>query len=455
MPSYGEPCMFVLSPIYKNGSKIAVIALKISNAQLTNIVTNGFNFKEDGLGSAGDVFIVGHDGYLRTDRRQLKENKEAYVKGLRQHNMVDDQDAETINLLNTGVLLVPVKLESAEKALNGEFSNSIEPDKLGTKVMTCAAPLRLRDKKWAVVSQMNEREVFGILDSFRRINLFLTVFILGFFIWIGRVVAQSVSNRLFNMHKSLGLLANGRVNDFVADQGNDEIAQAGALVNKLVTRMSKAAEFAMNIGQGKTDTKYEVVDENDRFGSAMNEMRDQLENARLEQEQRALEDKKRNWASQGIAKFSELLRLNNDNIHKLAYQIVSELVAYINANQAGIFVTNDDSNEDKDDLSLIAAYAYDREKYLTRTVKPGEGLVGTCALEGKTIFMTELPEDYINITSGLGDSTPTSLLLVPMIADSKVLGVIEIASFNKFEKHEIEFMENIARNIGSTLRRCA
>lgn len=72
-------------------------------------------------------------------------------------------------------------------------------------------------------------------------------------------------------------------------------------------------------------------------------------------------------------------------------------------------------------------------------------------MEKKTIYMTDVPQNYIRITSGLGGSNPDCLLIVPLKVEEEVLGIIEIASFNSFEKHEIEFVEKIGQNIASTL----
>lgn len=103
-------------------------------------------------------------------------------------------------------------------------------------------------------------------------------------------------------------------------------------------------------------------------------------------------------------------------------------------------------------LELLASFAFNRKKYLKKQIQLGEGLVGACAVEKETIHLTEIPQDYVKITSGLGGSNPTSLLLVPLLIESDMLGVIEIASFNNFEKHEIEFVEKVAESIASTLK---
>ncbi len=120
------------------------------------------------------------------------------------------------------------------------------------------------------------------------------------------------------------------------------------------------------------------------------------------------------------------------------------LVNYLKANQGGLFILND---EDKENIyfNLLSAFAYDRRKYMEKHIQFGEGLIGTCAIEKKTIFMTDIPQDYMEITSGLGGANPGSLLIVPLKLEDDVLGALEIASFNVFEEHEIEFVEKLVK----------
>jgi signal transduction protein with GAF and PtsI domain len=156
------------------------------------------------------------------------------------------------------------------------------------------------------------------------------------------------------------------------------------------------------------------------------------------------------WHNEGIGLFSEILRTNNDNLEELSYMIVKNLVKYTKSNQGGIFIKNQHNNT-KVTYDLKAAYAYDRRKFADSNIALGEGLIGTCAIEAETIYMTDIPDNYIKITSGLGGANPNSLLIVPLKREEEVLGMIEIASFNKYQPYEIAFVEKIADSVASHL----
>ncbi len=179
-------------------------------------------------------------------------------------------------------------------------------------------------------------------------------------------------------------------------------------------------------------------------------MRKSLKIAKEQEAQRKLEDQKQNWATQGLAKFGEILRQNNDDMHEFSYHIISNLVKYIDANQGGIFMLNDD---DKNDvyIELLSFYAYERRKYMEKRIEVGVGLIGRCVKEQKTIYMTDLPDEYINITSGLGQSRPNALLIVPLKVNDQIFGVVELAGFNQFEDHVIKFVEEVGESIASTI----
>lgn len=232
-------------------------------------------------------------------------------------------------------------------------------------------------------------------------------------------------------------------------EGHDEIGQMFAVLNKLINRLKTLSNFSVEIGKGKFESELESLSEKDLLGNSLINMREELKKAAVEEEKRRLEDEKRNWVTQGIAKFGDILRQNNDNMEELSYNVISELVQYLEANQGGLFLINN-NNEDDLFIELIACHAYDRRKFLKKRIEMKEGLAGRCVQEKGSIYLTEIPEDYIYITSGLGGSNPRSLLLVPMLLNEEIFGVIEIASFKFFEDYQIDFVEKIGESIAST-----
>ncbi|HOT14889.1 MAG TPA: GAF domain-containing protein [Bacteroidales bacterium] len=231
---------------------------------------------------------------------------------------------------------------------------------------------------------------------------------------------------------------------------NDEIGEMAVALNSLVRGLKEISNFSIEIGKGNFNSNFTPLSDDDILGNSLIKMREELSNAALEEVKRKKEDEHRNWTTQGIAKFSEILRQNSSDLQELSNNIISNLVNYLGANQGGIFIVNDSSLEGIT-IDMTGCYAYNRQKFLKREFKPGEGLIGRCYLERETIFLTEIPKDYIKITSGMGEDNPTCLIVVPLLYNDKVFGVIEIASFNIFEQFQIDFVEKIASSIASTI----
>jgi methyl-accepting chemotaxis protein len=225
------------------------------------------------------------------------------------------------------------------------------------------------------------------------------------------------------------------------------IQQSQQKINLLEQEISLATDFIQHIESGNLDYELKVGDnelstEAGTLGGALVSMRDQMKKiAESEQE--------RKWATEGLAKFVDILRASNEDINQLGDKIIANLVKYLDAKQGGLFVVNETGNGQV--LELLACYAYERKKYVHKTIAPGEGLVGQCLLEKDTIYLTEVPENYVNITSGLGLANPRSILMVPLKLNEEVYGIIELASFHKFKKYQIEFIEKLAESIASTI----
>jgi putative methionine-R-sulfoxide reductase with GAF domain len=157
-------------------------------------------------------------------------------------------------------------------------------------------------------------------------------------------------------------------------------------------------------------------------------------------------EEKRNWIAKGLSQFGDLLR--GDLNERFYQQLTSSLVRFMKINQAGVYIVEEGDDEEKY-INLKSCYAFDRNKFLEKKIKIGHGLIGQCYLEKERIFLREVPASYINITSGLGDATPKCILIVPMVQDTNVEGIIELASFHVLEEHEIEFVEKLAESLAA------
>ena len=269
---------------------------------------------------------------------------------------------------------------------------------------------------------------------------------------VHEINARLVQKPLNDTIKSLKSLSAGDVDIVICEKfenAEHEMAQAMQEMVKLTDTLKKVVEFANDIGKGNLNVEYTLKSDKDALGIALLEMRSNLLKAEAEKQERQLEDNRRSWTAEGYAKFSELLRANNDNMEELCYSIVSNMVKYVGANQGGIFLLNDVG--EKPVLELKGCYAYERRKFNKNTINVGEGLLSVCFLEGQSVYMTDIPKEYMNITSGLGDGAPRALFIAPLKVNDDVCGVVEIASFKNFEPHVREFIEKVSESIAATI----
>ena len=205
----------------------------------------------------------------------------------------------------------------------------------------------------------------------------------------------------------------------------------------------------ISIGEGKLDIDYkETLDP--QYVPGKNKLADSL--IQMQEKLKALNEteRRRQWATEGLTKFVEIMRSSNDNLNSLGDAVISALVQYTKSNQGGLYILNDEDPNNKY-LELISLFAFDTKKHEQQKVKLGEGILGQTFLEKETTHLTNMPDEYIRITSGLGDANPRALLLFPLKVDKEAYGIIELASFHEYQQHEIEFVEKLGESIAATL----
>jgi methyl-accepting chemotaxis protein len=287
-------------------------------------------------------------------------------------------------------------------------------------------------------------------DSFRNFIILMLVILIFAAIVTGIITIRSLANPINHTKNILLRMSKGILPKDTLKEGSDEIGQMAKALNLVIQGLRDVSDFTMEIGKGNFNHDFKPLSEEDTLGLSLLEMREEIIKAKKDEELRQEENVQRNWASQGVALFSDILRKNNDDLEKLSYETLSNMVRYTNSNQGGFFIAND-NDRDHIYLEMTACYAYDRQKFMTKKISIGEGLVGRCYQEKERIYLTEIPKDYIKITSGLGDNNPTSLLLIPLMYNDNVYGIMEIASFNAYREFEIEFIERIGENIAATI----
>jgi len=267
--------------------------------------------------------------------------------------------------------------------------------------------------------------------------------LIGIGIYASYFATRIITKPIAGLSDLITMLSKGKFVSVTLNKGADEIGRMAEAIENMLTGLRAKAEFAENIGKGNYESNFELVSEEDVMGGALIQMRDNLKRA-------ADEDRKRSWATEGLARFADILRSRTNNLSELSDNIISNLVKYMNANQGALFLVNDD-NQDDVFIELVACYAYDRKKYINKRIQIGEGITGQCIQERDTIYMSDIPDSYLRITSGLGDALPRRLLVVPLRLDEQIFGAVELASFKAIEPHHIEFVEKLGESIASTI----
>ena len=322
-------------------------------------------------------------------------------------------------------------------------------DAIESQVIPRTTDLIARLNKIAVtqneVTARSDNDVIDSISSLTNYTIVLGsgIIIIGLMsaIFLMRTITKPV-NFLKNIVVKLG--RGELVEEKQGSFSNDEIGEMAVAMDKLVAGLKGTTTFAENIGNGNYQTEFKPLSEHDVLGNALINMRNNLSKV-------AEDDKKRNWATEGMAKFGEILRTNTNDLGKLSDEIIANLVKYLNANQGALYIVDDAAEDEDPTMTMKSCYAWDKKKFLNHKIYKGEGLAGQAWQEGDIVYLTEVPQNYIRIASGLGDANPTSVLIVPLKVNDQIFGVVEIASFSEIQDFEKEFVQKIAETIASTI----
>ena len=212
------------------------------------------------------------------------------------------------------------------------------------------------------------------------------------------------------------------------------------LAANLTTQVRAIGEVAMAVAGGDltrevtTEARGEVAELKDSINKMIRGLGD---TTRINTEQ--------DWLNTNLTRFTRMLQGQRD-LTAVANTILSELAAVVSAQHGVFYQLNTDGAEPI--LTMAAGYGYKERKHLSNRFHLGEGLVGQCALEKKRIVLTNVPSDYVQISSGLGEASPLNIAVLPVLFEQEILAIIELASFNRFTETQVSFLEQLAESIG-------
>lgn len=271
-----------------------------------------------------------------------------------------------------------------------------------------------------------------------QLYLYMSMAICAFAVMVSIIVAGWLTEPLDAMHIILRMVSKGELPEKSEQRYTDEFGKIQHRVDELVEMLKRNAQFAQKVGEGKFDTPFQPAGENDSLGKALMDMRDNLlANDRKEKEH--------NWIVLGLAEAGDILRAH-DKLDTLGDEIIRFVIKKVGAIQGAFYVLKGSH------IDLHTSFAYNRKKYLKKSFAFGEGLVGQAVAEKDLVLRTEIPSDYMSITSGiLGDQKPTCILIMPLIANEEVHGVIELAGFSKFDSTQINFIKELSVMLARTI----
>ncbi len=214
------------------------------------------------------------------------------------------------------------------------------------------------------------------------------------------------------------------------------------LAQNLTTQVRSISEVASAVTKGDlTRTiRVEAKGEVEALKDTINQMIANLKET-------TLRNQEQDWLKSNLAKFTQMLQGQKD-LKTVTQRILSELAQVVTAHYGAFYILKQNEDTQAVKLSLFSAYGYKSEKNIPTEFAIGEGLVGQVAFEKERIILSNVPGNYIKISSGLGRAKPTNLIILPVLFENKVKAVIELASLDVFSETHIDFLEQLTESIG-------
>jgi putative methionine-R-sulfoxide reductase with GAF domain len=293
-------------------------------------------------------------------------------------------------------------------------------------------------------------------NFYGKYRMFFEIYILifGLYLTFGVLLKSAIKRRPTAFFTFLGMfiLYSTAINDVLSSMGliqSAYVAPYGLVIFMIIQSITITVKSAKAINENE-DLSAQLILEKENLEKNITERTQELQ---LQQEQlikHQEKEKEQSWINNGMTLVNDILADNKNDFKALSSKILSQLIKHVRAAFGVLYMLSDD--EEDPSLELIADYGCSNEIRKDKAkIHVTTGIVGVSFTENRLMIVNDVPENFIKIESGLGESQPEALLIIPLSIDEKVFGIIEIASFNKFTDLEVDFIKRIAFNIANNL----
>ncbi len=271
-PSYSAPASFIASPIFEGNDRVGVLIFQMPVDAINNIMTSGEDWSNVGLGLSGETYLVGSDNFARSSSRFLIEDKEGYLKALKDGG-VDNVILDEIDHLDTSILLQPINSQSSIDAINGKTGTTIIPDYRDIKVLSSYKPLKLDGLDYAILSEIDESEAFTSIKTLGLIIIIMGLITTGIVVSLSLLISFRLTKPLEESTKILKDISEGEgdLTKRITVKSEDEIGQMGKWFNLFV---SKLVDIIRELVGTSDELKETVVEFDDMMDDSNNNIKD-------------------------------------------------------------------------------------------------------------------------------------------------------------------------------------
>ncbi len=250
----------------------------------------------------------------------------------------------------------------------------------------------------------------------------------------GYLISRNISSAVNRLVGSVEAVAVGDLEISIDTSGNDELGTLAKAFNGMVDTFKNVVKQSNSIAKGDYSIQITPRSGKDELAVALSQMTSSLRETTAANE-------RQNWLKTGQTKLNDGIRGDLD-LDAICRSVLDFLASYLDIKVGGIFILEGDT------LRLLGTYGYKKRKNLSVEFKIGESLVGQAALEKKRILLTNVPEDYVYVSSGLGESVPRNIVDLPLMAGNQLVGVLELATVGEIEGKAEEFLDLVSESIG-------